>query len=74
MTVQRVVPGPDRGFGRSRPPSIVPSPESWTSLRPEIERLYLRERRRLRHVRQYMEEMYGFRATYDRACRAGEVD
>lgn len=37
--------------------------EQWIDLRPTIERLYLREKRKLRYVRQHMEEVYGLRAT-----------
>lgn len=41
----------------------VPTPEEWEESYSEIERLYIRERRKLRHVMQYMEEVHGFKAT-----------
>lgn len=34
----------------------------WAAVYPHIERLYLRERRTLRHVRAVMEEKYRFKA------------
>ncbi|KAB5577480.1 hypothetical protein GE09DRAFT_1183367 [Coniochaeta sp. 2T2.1] len=55
----------------ARPIVSVPLPEpvtahsdsEWRALYPEIERLYVRERRKLRYVMQYMEREYGFKAT-----------
>ena len=35
----------------------------WAALYPEIKRLYVGERRRLRRVMQYMESEHGFEAT-----------
>lgn len=35
-------------------------------MRPEIEQLYVQERRKLRYVMQHMERKYGFKATYVR--------
>jgi hypothetical protein len=34
----------------------------WAAVYPHIERLYMREGRKLRHVRALMEEKYGFKA------------
>lgn len=50
---------------------VVPKPEllsshtesEWKAAYSEIERLYVRERRKLRYVMQYMEQGYGFKAT-----------
>jgi hypothetical protein len=35
----------------------------WTAVYPEIERLYVLQRRKLRYVMQYMESEHGFKAT-----------
>jgi hypothetical protein len=35
----------------------------WAALYSDIERLYVRERRKLRYVMQYMESEHGFKAT-----------
>lgn len=59
-----LIPRPRRSF-----PSVVPAPQSpptqheWAALYSEIERLYVRERRKLRYIRQYVEREYGFKAT-----------
>ncbi|KAK3613958.1 hypothetical protein LTR56_027574 [Elasticomyces elasticus] len=37
--------------------------DDWTALRSEIEKLYVRERRKLRYIMRYMETKYGFKAT-----------
>ncbi|CAK7212613.1 hypothetical protein SCUCBS95973_001523 [Sporothrix curviconia] len=58
-------------FSPSSPFSPVASPADclthsdaeWTAAYPEIERLYVRERRKLRHVMQYMESRHRFKAT-----------
>lgn len=41
----------------------VPTPEDWEAAYSEIERLYFRERRKLRHVMEYMEQVHSFKAT-----------
>jgi hypothetical protein len=51
--------------------SIAPKPKlvlthsdpEWAALYPEMERLYVRERRKLRYVMQYMESEHSFKAT-----------
>jgi hypothetical protein len=45
--------------------SIHHSEEEWEAVRPVIERLYTRERRKLRYVMEIMEEKHNFKATYD---------
>lgn len=55
----------------TRPPpkkptlSIRHSEEEWEVVRPVIERLYVRERRKLRYVMEIMKEKHNFKATYD---------
>lgn len=44
-------------------PVMTHSDSEWVALYPEIERLYVRERRKLRYVMQYMESEHGFKAT-----------
>ncbi len=44
-------------------PQPVPTYSDWETLHSEIERLYVRERRKLRYVIRYMEVKYGFKAT-----------
>jgi hypothetical protein len=44
-------------------PALVHSDVEWAALYPEIERLYVRERRKLRYVMRYMESEHGFKAT-----------
>ncbi|EPE32440.1 hypothetical protein GLAREA_07573 [Glarea lozoyensis ATCC 20868] len=48
----------------SRPHSAQVYDESeWATAYPEIERLYIRERRKLRYIIQFMEKKHGFKAT-----------
>jgi hypothetical protein len=42
---------------------LVPTPDEWEALSPEIRRLYVDEHRKLRYIVQYMEREYGFKAT-----------
>lgn len=35
----------------------------WTAVYPIIERLYMKDRRKLRHIMQIMEEKYNFKAS-----------
>lgn len=47
-----------------RPQSVLTHSESeWAALYPEIERLYVHERRKLRYIMQLMETRHGFKAT-----------
>ncbi|KAK4948599.1 hypothetical protein LTR10_012603 [Elasticomyces elasticus] len=45
------------------PPVPTHSDSEWAALYSEIERLYIRERRKLRYVMEYMERKYDFEAT-----------
>ncbi|KAI1625894.1 hypothetical protein EDD37DRAFT_320814 [Exophiala viscosa] len=45
------------------PPVSTHSDSEWTALYSEIERLYIRQRRKLRYVMQYMEREHDFQAT-----------
>ncbi|KAF5633594.1 hypothetical protein F52700_6048 [Fusarium sp. NRRL 52700] len=59
----------------AKPPSDPPSPPNkptismhhgeaeWTAVYPIIERLYMRDRRKLRHIMQIMEEKHNFKAS-----------
>ncbi|CAK7200206.1 hypothetical protein SEUCBS139899_002897 [Sporothrix eucalyptigena] len=47
----------------SDPNCLTHNDAEWTAAYPEIERLYVRERRKLRHVMQYMESKHNFKAT-----------
>ena len=44
-------------------PQRVPTHIEWAAFYPEIERLYVHERRKLRYVMQYMEREHGLKAT-----------
>ena len=58
---------PSDGLTRTLPampqPQKVPTPKDWAMRYNEIEHLYVRERRKLRYIMQYMEREYGFKAT-----------
>ena len=66
ITIPILAPRPSRVVA-----SIAPKPQSvlthsdseWATLYPEIERLYVREHRKLRYVMQYMESEHDFKAT-----------
>ncbi|CAO2649652.1 Nn.00g070370.m01.CDS01 [Neocucurbitaria sp. VM-36] len=45
------------------PPILTHSDSEWAAAYPDIERLYVRERRKLRFVMQYMASEHGFQAT-----------
>jgi Clr5 domain len=64
MTLLPLAPSAD-SMGRCIVPAPRPMPtnDDWTALQPEIENLYVRERRKLRYIMQYMETKYGFKAT-----------
>ena len=44
-------------------PQPIPRNSDWGTLRSEIERLYVLERKKLRYIMRYMETKYGFKAT-----------
>lgn len=47
-----------------RPQLVLTHCESeWAALRPQIERMYIQERRKLRYLMQKMESEHGFKAT-----------
>jgi Clr5 domain len=70
MAVPKLAPRPG-GVVASivhKPPAVLMhSDVEWTALYPNIERLYVRERRKLRYVMQYMESEHSFKATYETA-------
>jgi hypothetical protein len=43
--------------------AMTHSDVEWAALYPDLERLYVRERRKLRYVMQYMESEHSFKAT-----------
>ncbi|KAK3386472.1 hypothetical protein B0H63DRAFT_136898 [Podospora didyma] len=50
--------------GDHQPPEVPTHTESaWAAMRPEIERLYVVERQRLRYLMRYMEKEHGFKAS-----------
>lgn len=67
MSLPALAPRPIRPM--SAPTALKPEPcggnllVGWAEAYPEIERLYIREKRKLRHVVEYMERMHGFKAT-----------
>ncbi|CAM1504944.1 Fc.00g025350.m01.CDS01 [Cosmosporella sp. VM-42] len=63
--VPRLAPQPISVSSVAPKPRLVleHSDAEWTALYPTIERLYVRERRKLRYVMQYLESEHGFRAT-----------
>ena len=44
-------------------PGAVPGPTDWAVLYDDIERLYVRERRKLRYVMRFVEAKYHLKAT-----------
>ncbi|KIW96647.1 uncharacterized protein Z519_02038 [Cladophialophora bantiana CBS 173.52] len=42
---------------------LLPTHKEWAAMHSEIERLYIRERRKLRYIMQYMEREHAFKAT-----------
>ena len=44
-------------------PQAMPTQHEWATLYPEIERLYVHERRKLLNIIQVMESKHGFKAT-----------
>jgi len=45
------------------PALLSPTQDDWTRLRPEIERLYIQKRWKLRHVMQHVEDTYRLSAS-----------
>ena len=63
-TLLPLAPSADSMGGCTVPaPRPMPTNDDWTALQHEIEKLYVRERRKLRYIMQYMETKYGFKAT-----------
>lgn len=65
MAFPLLAPHPDVSTERKRPQQLTQthSESEWAAVYPEIQRLYVRERRRLRDVMQCMERAHGFGAT-----------
>jgi len=64
MDSQPLVPRSTRHVAPAPPePKALPTHDEWAAMYPEIERLYIRERRKLRHVVQVMQQKHGFKAT-----------
>lgn len=64
MTLLPLAPSADCMGGCIVPaPRPMPTKNDWTALQSEVERLYVRERRKLRYIMRYMETKYGFKAT-----------
>lgn len=53
---------PSPGFSQNESWGI-PSPGDWATMYDDIERLYVRERRKLRYVMQFVETKYRFKVT-----------
>jgi len=45
------------------PALLSPNRDDWTRLRPEIERLYIQKRWKLRHVMRHIEDTYRLKAS-----------
>ncbi|ETN39477.1 uncharacterized protein HMPREF1541_05701 [Cyphellophora europaea CBS 101466] len=64
MTFPTLMPRSTRpGVPMVPEPQRVPTHIEWAAFYPEIERLYVHERRKLRYVMQYMEREHGLKAT-----------
>ncbi len=64
MTFPLLVPRPRWPVAPAMPaPQLLPTHDEWAAMYYEIERLYVRERRKLRYIMQYMEREHGFKAT-----------
>ena len=63
MDSQLLVPRPTRHAPAALEPQAIPTQGEWAAMYPEIERLYVLERRKLRHVVQVMKQKHGFKAT-----------
>lgn len=65
QTTRQLRPGfPPAATEAAAPPCVAKqhSEAEWAAVYPHIERLYLREGRKLRHVRAIMEEQHQFKA------------
>jgi hypothetical protein len=58
------IPLPGSHFPKCPAPQRIPTEQDWTALYSVIQRLYIRERRKLRYVMRYMEDEHGLKATY----------
>jgi hypothetical protein len=61
-----LAPRPPRealGATRRQYLNLQHSEDEWTAMYPHLERKYVRERKRLRHVISEMQEIHGFKAT-----------
>ena len=64
MTFPMLLPQPSMHVTpHPRIPLLQPTQEAWSAVHTEIERLYIRERRKLQYVIQYMKKEHGFNAT-----------
>lgn len=67
MTLPTLAPRPggeSATLVRPRPqPVLMHSDQEWAAMYPDIERLYVRERRKLRYIIQFMEKEHRFKAT-----------
>jgi hypothetical protein len=66
MTIFKLAPRPGGVVASIAPKSQAVRTHSdveWAAQYPDIERLYIRERRKLRYVMQYMEREHSFKAT-----------
>lgn len=66
MSMSRLAPGPSKQAASIAPkphPVMIHSDLEWAAVYPEIEKLYVRERRKLRYVMQLLESERGFKAT-----------
>lgn len=63
-TAHQLRPGPASAVAEATPSCVAKqhTEAEWAAVYPHIERLYLREGRKLRHVRAIMEEKYQFKA------------
>lgn len=66
MTLPMLAPRPRNSVTFLTPgpqPALMYNELEWAAMYPEIERLYVRERRKLRYVIQYLEREHRFKAT-----------
>jgi hypothetical protein len=64
-TLRSLAPQPGLGAERGAAVVVVQtySNAKWESLRPEIERLWVQERRKLKHIMAYMRQQHNFNAS-----------
>ncbi len=63
--VPRVSAKPTAPVKTERVLEIQHGDKEWRAVYPHLERMYVRERRKLRYVMAKMEDTYGFKATYE---------